>query len=206
MRARPRGRFGAETEAGGPELKSKPRVSKVQARKNRAAKASVALSSSLCFVPAGTDLALPTQPTARYAGRTASGNQKPHKRNPITAAQVAALASCGFKRNEIAVALDIRPGHITTHYLEEFEGAPVRANYQVARNALAAAQGVPTADGKGVLFDKDMAKFWLTNRAGFKAAQALELTGKDGSPIETQSTVKTYVPQHPRRVAPRKDG
>lgn len=156
---------------------------------------------TLVFIPRRTNLAFPTGPSAVNAGRTKSGKIKDHKKNPITAAQVEALASVGFKDNEIAVALDIRPGQLRIYYGDVLRGAPVRANYEVAMNVLEAAKGRDV--GAGRVFDPDMAKYWLTHRAGFKPAQGIELTGKDGEPLQTGVRVEVVVPQSGRRKAPK---
>ena len=156
------------------------------------------------FIPRNTNLMFPTRPSTKFAGRTKNGKIKDHKKNPETAAQVELLASIGLTAKEIAVVLDIRPGQVNYHYGDVIESSPVRANFQVAYNVLSAAKGRPVGTGKnaGVVFDRDLAKFWLNHRAGFKSATGLELTGKDGVPLET-ARVNVYVPENPRRKVPR---
>ena len=47
--------------------------------------------------------------------------------------------------------------------------------------------------------DKDMSKWYLEKTDnGFNPKQKQELTGKDGNPIEVQSTVQIYLPDNQR--------
>ena len=52
--------------------------------------------------------------------------------------------------------------------------------------------------------DKDMSKWYLEKTDnGFNPKQKQELTGKDGNPIEVQSTVQIYLPDNQREDKPK---
>ncbi len=77
---------------------------------------------------------IPARQPVGDAGRDPlTGENVPHTRNDKTAGQVEAMAALGFTVEEIAVALDLRPGQVRQHYVRELESAPVKANMQVAK-------------------------------------------------------------------------
>ena len=100
------------------------------------------------------------------AGRDENGDDKPHFRSEFTAGQVSAMAAVGFRLQEIAIALDIRPRQITEHYARELEAAPIGANLEVAMKMLALAKS-------GANF-KAM-QFWLERRAGWVKPEAVQV-------------------------------
>lgn len=93
------------------------------------------------------------------AGRDpVTGKVIPHARDDKTAGQVEAMTALGFSVEEIAVALDLRPGQIRMHYPRELEAAGIKANMQVARAVFDMAKS-----GKNL----PASVFWLRNRAGW---------------------------------------
>lgn len=78
--------------------------------------------------------AFPVREPTTNAGRDPlSGDLVPHARNEHTAGQVEAMAALGCTAEEIAVALDLRPGQVRHYYAVELAAAPVRANVAVAK-------------------------------------------------------------------------
>lgn len=77
---------------------------------------------------------VPARQPVGDAGRDPlTGQITPHERSEKTAGQIEAMAAFGFTVEEIAVAVDLRPGQIRQHYARELEAAPVKANMQVAK-------------------------------------------------------------------------
>lgn len=69
------------------------------------------------------------------------------------------MSALGFSVEEIAVALDLRPGQIKMHYPRELEAASVKANMQVAKAFFDVAKS-------GTNWQASLS--WLKNRAGWK--------------------------------------
>ena len=61
-----------------------------------------------------------------------TGDLVPHERSEAIAGQVTAMAALGFNSDEIAVALDLRPGQVRHYYERELQSAGIKANMQVA--------------------------------------------------------------------------
>jgi hypothetical protein len=77
---------------------------------------------------------IPARAPTTDAGRDPlTGETVPHKRTEKVAGQVEAMAALGFTVEEVAVALDLRPGQVRQHYARELAAAPVKANMQVAK-------------------------------------------------------------------------
>lgn len=77
---------------------------------------------------------IPARQSTKNAGRDPiTGEKIRHERSEKVAGQVEAMAALGFTVEEIAVAIDLRPGHIRQHYMRELEASPVKANMQVAK-------------------------------------------------------------------------
>lgn len=103
---------------------------------------------------------IPARPSTKDAGRDPlTGEVVPHERTDKVAGQVEAMAAFGFTAEEIAVALDLRPGQVRQHYERELEAAPVKANMQVAKAFFDVAKS-------GTNWKASMS--WLKARAGWK--------------------------------------
>lgn len=77
---------------------------------------------------------IPARPSTADAGKDPlTGEIVPHERDDKIAGQVEAMAAFGFTSDEIAVALNLRPGQVRHYYAKELEVAPVKANMQVAK-------------------------------------------------------------------------
>lgn len=105
---------------------------------------------------------IPARPPTTDAGRDPlTGDVVPHERSDKVAGQVEAMAALGFSVEEIAVALDLRPGQIRHYYGRELEAAPVKANMQVAKAFFDVAKS-----GK----NWQASASWLRARAGWNEA------------------------------------
>lgn len=77
---------------------------------------------------------IPARPSTVDAGKDPlTGEIIPHERDEKIAGQVEAMSALGFSSDEIAVALNLRPGQVRHYYAAELEVAPVKANMQVAK-------------------------------------------------------------------------
>lgn len=92
--------------------------------------------------------------------------------------EVSVMAALGLEPNEIALVLNIDPKILKRFYGRELGVSNKISNLVVARKALEMA-----SSGRF----PDMTKFWLKSRAGWKETSGLELTGKDGGPVEISS-------------------
>jgi len=71
------------------------------------------------------------RPSVRNAGRGPDGKVLPHKRTARIASAVAMLIAGGHSENDIAVALNMRPGHLRQHYGHELDNGAAIANAPV---------------------------------------------------------------------------
>jgi hypothetical protein len=83
--------------------------------------------------PSESNIIPARQPTTDAGRDPLTGEIVPHERSEKVAGQVEAMAALGFTVEEVAVALDLRPGQVRMHYAHELEAAPVKANMQVAK-------------------------------------------------------------------------
>jgi hypothetical protein len=89
--------------------------------------------------------------------------------------QVQAMCACGMNEEDIAYVYGCTPYEIKIHYKQELENGLRMTTAQVGAALL-----------KNALKNNDtMAQqFWLKQRAGWSPPSKVELTGKDGNPIE----------------------
>lgn len=100
--------------------------------------------------------------------------------NPCVAQsrEVSVMAALGLEANEIALVLNIDEKILKRIYKRELAVSGKISNLVVARKALEMA-----SSGRF----PDMTKFWLKSRAKWKETSGLEITGKDGGPVEVSS-------------------
>lgn len=107
---------------------------------------------------------LPPRVSTKDAGRDPlTGELVPHERSQKIAGQVEAMAAMGLTSDEIAVALDLRPGQVREYYARELEAAPIKANVQVAQAFFNIAKS-------GTNWKASHA--WLKSRAGWRDKDA----------------------------------
>lgn len=92
--------------------------------------------------------------------------------------EVQVMAALGLEPSEIALVLNIDEKILKRFYKRELSVSGKISNMVVARKALEMA-----ASGRF----PDMTKFWLKSRAKWKETSGLEITGKDGGPVEVSS-------------------
>jgi hypothetical protein len=92
------------------------------------------------------------------------------------AREVAVMTALGLSESEIALVLNVEIKKLKQYYRKELIVANNLANAMVAKTALQMA-----ISGKS----PDMTKFWLKTRAKWKEVSGIELTGKDGGPMES---------------------
>jgi len=101
------------------------------------------------------------------------------------------LAAFGLRQSDICQVSGISEPTLVKHYANELATGKLRANVKVAQ----------TLYKKAIAGDTTSAIFWLKCRAGWKDAQRLEMTGKDGGPIESVSMTKDEFAQIAARIA-----
>ena len=98
--------------------------------------------------------------------------------SPAQSREVAVMTALGLTPKEIGMVLNIEEKMIKFYYGKELNVSHKLANLMVARKALEMA-----TSGRF----PDMTKFWLKSQAKWKETSAVELTGKDGGPVEINS-------------------
>lgn len=91
------------------------------------------------------------------------------------AREVACMTALGLSEQEIALVLNIEQHVLKRYYRKELVIANNLANAMVAKTALGMA-----ISGRYPA----MTQFWLKSRAKWKETSAVELTGKDGAPLD----------------------
>ena len=94
------------------------------------------------------------------------------------AREVSVMTALGLEPKDIALVLDIDLKLLKEFYRKELQVSHQLANVAVARKALEMA-----SSGRF----PDMTKFWLQTRAKWKTTTGVELTGRDGGPVEVSS-------------------
>lgn len=115
---------------------------------------------------------------ANKSVRVVDGIHTPTKK---TREQVCKLVACGLNLDEISYVLGCLPSDVKEHYAQEIEHGSAMVTGLVGaallKNAL-----------KG---DVNAQRAWLQFRARWTIPQHVELTGKDGGPIEIAARKKT---------------
>lgn len=91
---------------------------------------------------------------------------------------VSVMSALGMDPKEIALVLNIEEPLLVQYYSRELKVSNKISNLMVAKKALEMAMS-----GRF----PDMTKFWLKSQAKWKEVQGIELTGKDGGPVEVGS-------------------
>lgn len=102
------------------------------------------------------------------AGRTSF---KPTDEHRITVEQ---LAACGTNQEQIARCLGVTVPTLTKHFSDELANGLERALATVAQGVLR----------RAILGDNAASFFFLKCRGGWSERQRVELTGKDGGPVQ----------------------
>lgn len=100
------------------------------------------------------------------------------KPGPAQSREVSVMAALGLTPKEISVVINVEEKMLKLYYSKELNVSRNIANVVVARKALEMA-----VSGRF----PEMTKFWLKTQAKWKETNALELTGKDGGPVEIGS-------------------
>lgn len=121
------------------------------------------------------------------------GGRPPHKPTAKDRATVELMAGHGITQDEIANSLGITRQTLAQHYRKELDAGVTKANEAVAKSLYDKATG----EGSSAV---TAAIFWLKCRAGWKEPKQVELTGKDGAPIDMQVTTTLNVDQMSARA------
>lgn len=94
---------------------------------------------------------------------------------------VAEGVACGLEVEDIAYLMGISPYEVEFHYKEELERGTRITSAEVASAILKNAKNG----------DSSSQQFWMKHRAGWAAANKVELTGKDGGAIQVEERKKS---------------
>lgn len=103
---------------------------------------------------------------------------------PAQSKSVSVMTGLGMTPAQISDILLIEESLLKVYYKRELAGASPYVNLAVAKKALEMA-----LSGQ----HPDMTKFWLKTRAGWRETNNVELTGKDGGPIEVSGAKATLM-------------
>jgi hypothetical protein len=103
---------------------------------------------------------------------------------PTQSKSVSVMTGLGMTPSQISDILVIEESLLKAYYKRELAGASPYVNLAVAKKALEMA-----LSGQ----HPDMTKFWLKTRAGWRETNNVELTGKDGGPIEVSGAKATLM-------------
>jgi hypothetical protein len=92
--------------------------------------------------------------------------------------EVSVMSALGLSPKEISLVVNVDERLLKSYYSKELQVSRSVANLIVARKALEMA-----VSGRY----PDMTKFWLKSQAKWKETSAVELTGRDGGPVEIDS-------------------
>ncbi len=125
---------------------------------------SVVESSSGEYLPAPSSLPPDDAPLSHYkkpnlskVGKDKFGKIIPHKRSEAIAKKIPVWMSGGYTLNDIALYLNVRPGHLKQHYHTELERGMVPVGMQVTEHIV-----------KRVKKSDRMAIFFAKSRMGWK--------------------------------------
>lgn len=122
--------------------------------------------------------------------RAPGGGRKKFKPDEKQRLTVSIMAACGMPHAEIArqiinpdTGLPISEPTLRSAFRNDLDAGKARANALVAQSLFKKATG----EGKGAVA---AAIFWMKTQARWKESpQQVELTGKDGGPVEQKTTV-----------------
>lgn len=119
----------------------------------------------------------------------------PHEPTEQTRKQASMLAGMGLPQDQIGRLLGIGEVTLRKYYADELQHGMAQANAKVAQSLFARATGdSPQAVTAAI--------FWLKARAGWRDVASVELTGRNGGPIETsEETARDRVKNRIARLA-----
>jgi hypothetical protein len=91
--------------------------------------------------------------------------------------EVCKLVSCGLSVEEIGFVLGCMEHEVRSHYAQEIEHGSALTTAMVGASMLKQA----------LRGDVNAARFWLQSRARWTIPQHVELTGKDGGPVQIEA-------------------
>ena len=94
--------------------------------------------------------------------------------------QVLVLVGMGLTHDQIAKVMGISDESLRKHFRDELDTGEAKLNAAVAKNLY----NIATKQGAGSVA---AAIFWMKTRAGWREKDRLELTGKDGGPIQLEA-------------------
>ena len=100
-----------------------------------------------------------------------------HSPTKSTREQVCKLVACGLSNEEISFVLGCAPHEVKLNYEQEIIHGSAMVTAMVGASMLKQA----------LRGDVNAARFWLQSRAKWTIPQHVELTGKNGGPVEIQA-------------------
>lgn len=94
--------------------------------------------------------------------------------------QVLVLVGMGLTHDQISKVMGMSDESLRKHFRHELDTGEATLNAKVAQNLY----NIATKQGSGSVA---AAIFWMKTRAGWREKDRLELTGKDGGPIQLEA-------------------
>jgi hypothetical protein len=107
-------------------------------------------------------------------------SRKPHEPTEKDRKQVSVMAGIGLTHDQIADVMGISDETLRKYYSKELKISASVMTAQVANNLYS----IATSKGQGSV---SAAIFWMKTRGGWREKDRIEVTGKDGEPIQIQS-------------------
>jgi hypothetical protein len=104
----------------------------------------------------------------------------PHAPTKATREKVCKMIACGLSPEEVGYILGLQVQDVKSHYAEEIEHGMAFVTAMVGGSLLKQA----------LRGDVNAARFWLQSKARWTIPQHVELTGKDGGPIQVEARKK----------------
>jgi len=128
-------------------------------------------------------------PSARNRGEALAK----YEPSPVIGERIRQLAAVGIPQEQIAVIEKIDPKTLRKYYKVQFDEGFITANANIGKSGYEMAVGRPAEYDRttGALLraellpDKSMNIFLSKTRLGMRETSAVELTGKNGGPIQT---------------------
>jgi hypothetical protein len=127
-----------------------------------------------------------------------TSGQKPHEPTDVTRAKVSALSGYGIPQEQIAADIGITVPTLHKYYRAELDAGIRKANAAVVRNLHRQAT-------KDTYHAVTAAIWWTKTRMGWRG-ESLEVTGKDGGPLQVENVATQAIGELMAQLAAAKSG
>ena len=114
--------------------------------------------------------------------------QKPHESTDQNRKVARALSAYGIPQDDIARRLGISKPTLAKYYQSDLDDGAMEANAKVGEFLFQAASGAAIKAGASHADCIRAAMFWGKTRMGWRETDRIEHTGKDGGPMQVESS------------------